>query len=73
MQRTSYALMPKQELLCEALEVLGHMLIMRATIFVRARHVTLSVSEDGDRTCASLVPSLTQEREKSYLGTSFAF
>jgi hypothetical protein len=41
MQRTSYALMPKQELLCEALEVLGHMLIIGATIFVRARPVPL--------------------------------
>jgi hypothetical protein len=41
MQRTSYALMPKPELLCEALEVLGHMLIIGATIFVRARPVPL--------------------------------
>jgi hypothetical protein len=49
MQRTSYALMPKQELLCEALEVLGHMLIMGPIILVRARHLLLLVSEKRRR------------------------
>jgi hypothetical protein len=49
MQRTSYALTPKQELLCEVLENLEPMLIMAARIFVRARHLLLLVSEKRRR------------------------